>query len=126
MSQCVHTIGSKHALPISPNVLDRQFNPRRPNQAWLADITYVRTRSCWLHLAVVLDLFAVSDGTDAPLGSSGYLTLPLWHVDAATDGASIPLLTAGAHEPSRAKGGSERRCSWAGVSRGKSCVSAIT
>ena len=54
----VHTTDSKHALPISPNVLDRQFDPTGPNQAWVADITYSRTRSGWLYLAVVLDLFA--------------------------------------------------------------------
>ena len=54
----VHTTDSRHALPIWPNVLDRQFNPTRPNQAWVADITYIRTRSGWLYLAVVLDLFA--------------------------------------------------------------------
>ena len=54
----VHTTDSKHALPISPNVLNRQFNPTGPNQAWVADITYIRTRSGWLYLAVVLDLFA--------------------------------------------------------------------
>ena len=53
-----HTTDRKHALPISPNVLHRQFNPTRPNQAWVADITYIRTRSGWLYLAVVLDLFA--------------------------------------------------------------------
>ena len=54
----VHTTGSKRALPNSPNVLNRQFNPTGPNQAWVADITCVRTRSGWLYLAVVLDLFA--------------------------------------------------------------------
>jgi putative transposase len=54
----VHTTDSKHAMPISPNVLNRQFNPTQPNQAWVADITYIRTRSGWLYLAVVLDLFA--------------------------------------------------------------------
>lgn len=54
----MHTTDSKHALPISANVLNRQFNPARPNQAWVADITYIRTRSGWLYLAVVLDLFA--------------------------------------------------------------------
>ena len=53
-----HTTDSKHTLPTSPNVLDRQFNPAQPNQAWVADITYIRTRSGWLYLAVVLDLFA--------------------------------------------------------------------
>ena len=45
-------------MPTSPNVLDRQFNPAQPNQAWVADITYIRTRSGWLYPAVVLDLFA--------------------------------------------------------------------
>ena len=54
----VHTTDSRHALPISPNLLNRQFNPIQPNQAWVADITYIRTRSGWLYLAVVLDLFA--------------------------------------------------------------------
>jgi putative transposase len=54
----VHTTDSKHTLAISPNVLDRQFNPAQPNQAWVADITYIRTRSGWLYLAAVLDLFA--------------------------------------------------------------------
>ena len=54
----IHTTDSRHALPIWPNVLDRQFNPMRSNQAWVADITYIRTRSGWLYLAVVLDLFA--------------------------------------------------------------------
>ena len=27
-----------------------------PNQAWVCDITYIRTRSGWLYLAAVLDL----------------------------------------------------------------------
>jgi transposase InsO family protein len=26
-----------------------------PNQVWIADITYIRTRSGWLYLAAVLD-----------------------------------------------------------------------
>jgi len=54
----VHTTDSNHDLAISPNVLNRQFNPTQPNQAWVSDITYIRTRSGWLYLAVVLDLFA--------------------------------------------------------------------
>jgi len=54
----VHTTDSGHALPVSANVLARRFNPGRPNQAWVSDITYIRTRSGWLYLAVVLDLYA--------------------------------------------------------------------
>lgn len=54
----VHTTDSGHALPVSTNVLARRFNPSGPNQAWVSDITYIRTRSGWLYLAVVLDLYA--------------------------------------------------------------------
>lgn len=54
----VHTTDSKHDLPIAENVLNRQFEPKSANAAWVADITYMRTRSGWLYLAVVLDLFS--------------------------------------------------------------------
>ena len=52
----VHTTDSKHGLAVSANVLNRQFEQTRPNQAWVCDITYIRTRSGWLYLAAVLDL----------------------------------------------------------------------
>ena len=52
------TTDSSHALPVADNVLARQFDPARPNEAWVADITYVPTREGWLYLAVVEDLFS--------------------------------------------------------------------
>jgi putative transposase len=54
----VHTTDSKHALPVAPNVLARQFSPSAPNLAYASDITYIRTSAGWLYLAVVLDLFS--------------------------------------------------------------------
>lgn len=51
------TTDSKHALPVAPNLLDRNFTPSAPNRAWAADLTYVWTDEGWLYLAVVLDLF---------------------------------------------------------------------
>ena len=39
-------------------MLARRFKPARPNEAWVSDMTYIRTRSGWLYLAVVLDLFS--------------------------------------------------------------------
>ena len=51
------TTDSKHTLPVAPNVLDRNFTPKAPNQAWGADLTYVWTDEGWLYLAIVLDLF---------------------------------------------------------------------
>jgi transposase InsO family protein len=49
---------SNHALPVADNVLDRQFDPEGPNEAWVADITYVPTGEGWLYLAVVEDLYS--------------------------------------------------------------------
>jgi len=54
----VHTTDSRHELPVADNVLDRQFTPAAKNVAWVSDITYIRTRSGWLYLAVVMDLFS--------------------------------------------------------------------
>ena len=54
----IHTTDSRHSLPTADNVLDRQFEPAAPNQAWVSDITYLRTRSGWLYLAAVMDLYS--------------------------------------------------------------------
>lgn len=51
------TTDSKHNFPIAANLLDRNFNPSRPNQVWTSDITYLWTDEGWLYLAIVLDLF---------------------------------------------------------------------
>jgi len=52
------TTNSKHNQPIAPNHLDRQFTVKRPNQAYVGDITYIPTQEGWLYLAVVIDLFS--------------------------------------------------------------------
>jgi len=54
----VITTDSKHNLPIAPNLLDRNFTPAAPNQAWVGDFTYIATEEGWLFLAVVIDLFS--------------------------------------------------------------------
>jgi len=43
---------------LATNRLNREFNVCGPNQAWVTDITYIRTLEGWLFLAVVLDLFS--------------------------------------------------------------------
>jgi len=43
---------------VAPNQLQRQFDQKQPNQAWVTDITYIRTHEGWLFLAVVIDLFS--------------------------------------------------------------------
>jgi len=52
------TTDSKHASPIAPNVIARDFTASAPNKAWVGDITYIWTREGWLYLAVLLDLFS--------------------------------------------------------------------
>ena len=48
--------GDSHV--ITPNRLQRQFNPLEPDAVWVTDITYIRTHEGWLYLAVVVDLFS--------------------------------------------------------------------
>jgi putative transposase len=54
----VRTTDARHGLPVADNLLDRQFEPEGPNQAWSADLTYIPTADGWLYLAVVEDLFS--------------------------------------------------------------------
>ena len=51
------TIRDLDAAP-APDLVARAFATDRPNRLWIADITYVRTWSGWLYLAVVLDTFS--------------------------------------------------------------------
>ena len=43
---------------VAPNQLEQRFDVEEPNQAWVTDITYIRTHEGWLYLAVVIDLFS--------------------------------------------------------------------
>jgi putative transposase len=42
----------------APNILAQNFTASRPNEIWLADITYVDTWEGWLYLALTMDLYA--------------------------------------------------------------------
>lgn len=52
------TTDSRHAFPIAPDHLKRNFSAERPNQKWVADITYIPTQEGWLYLAGVMDLYS--------------------------------------------------------------------
>lgn len=48
-----------HKMPApAPDLLQRQFSSTSPNRVWVGDMTFVRTRQGWLHLAVLLDLYS--------------------------------------------------------------------
>ena len=41
-----------------PNILNREFDIKNPNQVWCGDVTYVWIGKRWAYLAIVLDLFS--------------------------------------------------------------------
>ena len=49
---------STHTTWIAPNRLEGVFHAARPNRVWVGDITFIATRSGWLYLAVLLDLYS--------------------------------------------------------------------
>jgi transposase InsO family protein len=51
------TTDSRHNLPVYPN-LAAEIVPTAKNQLWVADITYIRLRTEFVYLAVVLDAFS--------------------------------------------------------------------
>ena len=52
------TTNSDHQQPVFDNVLSRDFDAQKPDQAYVSDITYIWTQEGWLYLAVVIDLFS--------------------------------------------------------------------
>lgn len=53
----VTTTDSKHAYPVAENHLNRQFNPTKPGQAWVSDLTYIATGEGWIYLTIIMDLY---------------------------------------------------------------------
>lgn len=49
------TTDSNHRQPVAENWLAKVPAPDRPDQAWVADITYLDTGEGWLYLAGILD-----------------------------------------------------------------------
>lgn len=48
------TTSSRHALPVFKNLV-REVEPSGPNQVWVSDLTYLRTREGFLYLALITD-----------------------------------------------------------------------
>lgn len=55
--RAITTIGSDFSNELQ-NILNRQFNPDRPNAAWCSDITYIRTSEGFVYLTSIMDLFS--------------------------------------------------------------------
>ena len=50
------TTEADHRRQPAPNLLKDREQPSKPNQVWVADITYLRARQGWIYLAAVMDL----------------------------------------------------------------------
>ncbi len=53
----IATTNSRHRFPVYPNVLAGMVL-NAPDQAWVADLTYIRLRSAFVYLACILDAFS--------------------------------------------------------------------
>lgn len=51
------TTHSDHKLPVAENLLNQTFAAKRPNEAWVTDITYIPTGEGWLCLAGIKDIY---------------------------------------------------------------------
>ncbi len=56
-AKCWSTVGDD-ALDRPADLVNRQFVATRPNQLWVADITFVSTWSGFVYVAFVIDAFA--------------------------------------------------------------------
>lgn len=52
------TTASKNTEWIAPNLLNRCFNTTKPDKVWIGDVTFLATRTGWLYLAILLDLYS--------------------------------------------------------------------
>jgi putative transposase len=73
------TVRDDWAKP-APDLVARRFHAEEPDKVWCADITYVRTWTGWLFLAVVIDVFSrrVVGWSVAPHLRPQLVTTALW------------------------------------------------
>jgi putative transposase len=51
-------VSEQRIQPVAGNVLNRQFRVHAQDNVWASDVSYFWTRTGWVHLAVVMDLFS--------------------------------------------------------------------
>ncbi len=53
-----YSTDSNHGFKIAPNLLGDYGPVTRPNEVWVADITYIKVTEGWVYLAAILDLYS--------------------------------------------------------------------
>ena len=69
-----YSTDSNHGFKVAPNLLGDYGPVTKPNEVWVADITYIKVTEGWVYLAAILDLFSrkivgwsMSSKIDTPL-----------------------------------------------------------
>lgn len=75
-----------------PDLVNRQFKASRPNQLWVADITYVKTLSGFVYTAFVTDVYSRKIVGWASRSSMKTEALPLEALEQAIQGAKDTLV----------------------------------
>lgn len=52
------TTDSKHNYSVAENLVNRKFSSEKPNQVWVTEITYLKSKAGWLYLTIFVDLFS--------------------------------------------------------------------
>ncbi|MFF7403402.1 IS3 family transposase [Streptomyces murinus] len=58
LAQRRRTTVPEPSAPRPPDLVDRDFTASRPDQLWVADMTYVRTWSWWAYVVFVPDVYS--------------------------------------------------------------------
>jgi len=76
------TTDSRHNYTVVENKLNRDFNAARMGQAWVSDITYIKTSQGWLYLTVIIDLYdrKVIGWSFSRSLKAVYTTIPAWRM----------------------------------------------
>jgi len=101
----VSTTDSNHQLPVSPNIVNRDFSSSKVDEKYVGDITYIPTKEGWLYLATVIDLYSrkvvgwsmadnmkaslVNDALNMAITRRKPAKGLIWHTDRGSQYASI-------------------------------------
>jgi len=98
------------AAVAAPDLVERRFVASRPNQLWVADITYIPTGTGFLYLAIVLDVFSRR--------IVGWAMHPSLATDLVVDALNMAL---GQRQPAGVIHHSDQGCQYTSVPFGKRC-----
>lgn len=76
------TTDSKHNYQVVGSILNREFEPEKPSEAWVSDITYISVKEGFLYLTTVIDLYdrKLIGWSLSKSMATNQTTLPAWRM----------------------------------------------